>query len=55
MHMAMMDMYVALATLFRRHTLELFETDRSDVDFIVDLVRPMPKWDTQGVRIVVVS
>ncbi|KAI0434028.1 putative cytochrome P450 [Xylaria sp. FL1042] len=53
MHLAMMDMYVALAMLFRRHKLELFETDRSDVDFIVDLVRPMPKWDTKGVRIVV--
>lgn len=53
MHLAMMDMYFALATLFRRHKLELFETDRSDVDFIVDLVRPMPKWGTEGVRITV--
>ncbi|KAI5862015.1 putative cytochrome P450 [Durotheca rogersii] len=55
MHLALMDMYVALAMLFRRHKLELFETDRSDVDFIVDLVRPMPKWDTKGVRIIVKS
>ncbi|KAL3437844.1 cytochrome P450 [Aspergillus tetrazonus] len=53
MHLAMMDMYVALATLFRRHKLELFETDRSDVDFIMDLVRPMPKWGSKGVRVIV--
>ncbi|KAJ5505705.1 Cytochrome P450 [Penicillium expansum] len=53
MHLALMDMYVALATLFRRHKLELFETDRSDVDFIMDLVRPMPKWDSKGVRVIV--
>ncbi|KAI1178015.1 cytochrome P450 [Nemania sp. FL0916] len=52
MHLAMMDMYVALAMLFRRHDLELYQTDRSDVDFIVDLVRPMPKWETKGVRVV---
>ncbi|KAI2616722.1 cytochrome P450 [Hypoxylon sp. NC1633] len=55
MHLAMMDIYVALATLFRRHKLELFETDRSDVDFVVDLVRPMPKWESKGVRVVVIS
>ncbi|KAI0968596.1 cytochrome P450 [Xylaria arbuscula] len=55
MHLAMMDMYVALATLFRRHKLELFETDRSDVDFVVDLVRAMPKWESKGVRVVVKS
>ncbi|KAL4963352.1 cytochrome P450 [Aspergillus stella-maris] len=53
MHLAMMDMYVALATVFRHHKLELFETDRSDVDFIMDLVRPIPKWESKGVRVVV--
>lgn len=52
-HLAMMDMYVALATLFRRHKLQLFETDRSDVDFQVDLVRAMPKWESKGVRIII--
>lgn len=55
MHLALMELYVALATLFRRHHLELFETDRSDVDFIVDLVKPMPKWGSKGVRVVVVK
>ncbi|KAI1077972.1 cytochrome P450 [Whalleya microplaca] len=52
-HLVMMDMYVALATLFRRHKLQLFETDRSDEDFQVDLVRPMPKWESKGVIIIV--
>ncbi|KAI0194578.1 putative cytochrome P450 [Astrocystis sublimbata] len=54
-HLAMMDMYVALATLFRRHKLQLFETDRGDVDFQVDLVRPMPKWGSKGIRFIVLD
>lgn len=53
MHLAYMELAVALATVFRRHELELFKTDRSDVDFAVDLVRPMPKWRSKGVRVIV--
>lgn len=53
MNLSWMELYVALATVFRRHDFELFETDRGDVDFIVDLVRPMPKRGSKGVRVVV--
>lgn len=53
LNLAYMELYVALATLFRRFDLELFETDRSDVDFLLDVVVPMPKKDTKGVRMVV--
>lgn len=48
-----MELYVALATLFRRFDLELFQTTRDDVDFALDIVVPMPKKDTKGVRMVV--
>ncbi|KAA8642750.1 cytochrome P450 [Aspergillus tanneri] len=53
MHLAYMELFIALATVFRRHQFELFETDRSDVDFANDLVRPMPKWGSKGVRVMV--
>ncbi|KAH8427155.1 uncharacterized protein LDX57_004870 [Aspergillus melleus] len=53
MHLAMMNKYVALATIFRRHKLELLKTDRRDVSFIMDLVRPMLKWDSEGARVTV--
>ncbi|KAI0908973.1 cytochrome P450 [Ustulina deusta] len=53
LNLAWMELYVGLATIFRRHELELFETTREDVDFIVDLARPMPKWGSKGVRVVV--
>ncbi|KAK7973829.1 cytochrome P450 [Apiospora arundinis] len=53
LNLAMMELYVSLATIFRRHDFELFETTRSDVDFIVDLVRPMPMFGSKGVRVTV--
>ncbi|KAI0457469.1 cytochrome P450 [Xylaria acuta] len=52
-NLAWMELYVGLATVFRRHDLELFETTREDVDFIVDLARSMPKWGSKGVRVTV--
>ena len=51
--LAMLELYVALATLFRRHELELFETSREDVDFAVDLVKPMPRHGSKGVRVII--
>lgn len=53
LNLAWMELYVGLATIFRRHDLELFETSREDVDFIVDLAKPMPKWGSKGVRVLV--
>lgn len=52
-HLAYMEMFTAVATIFRRHDFELFDTDRGDVDFVLDMVRPMPKRGSQGVRFVV--
>ncbi|KAI0533596.1 cytochrome P450 [Xylaria digitata] len=54
-HLAYMELTTALATIWRRHELELFDTDRSDVDFSLDMIRPMPKRDSKGVRVVVKS
>ncbi|KAK7949582.1 Cytochrome P450 monooxygenase sdnE [Apiospora saccharicola] len=53
MTLALMELHVCLATVFRRHELELYDTTRDDVDFIVDLVKPMPKRGSKGVRVTV--
>ena len=53
MHLAYMELYVALATVFRRHDFQLFETDRSDVDFALEMLAPMPHWGSRGVRVTV--
>ncbi|KFZ14842.1 hypothetical protein V502_05878 [Pseudogymnoascus sp. VKM F-4520 (FW-2644)] len=53
MHLAYLELYVALAVMFRRHELHLFETDRSDVDFALDMVAPMPRRNSRGVRVTV--
>ncbi|ETS73447.1 hypothetical protein PFICI_15052 [Pestalotiopsis fici W106-1] len=52
-NLAMMELHVALATLFRRHELELYETTKEDVEFAVDLVKPAPKPSSKGVRVLV--
>ncbi|KAI0430941.1 cytochrome P450 [Xylaria sp. FL1042] len=54
-NLAVMELFVALATVFRRHKLELFETTSDDVDFAVDLIKPMPKWGSKGVRAKVIK
>lgn len=53
MTLALMELHVCLATIFRRHELELYDTTRDDVDFIMDLVKPMPKPGSKGVRVLV--
>lgn len=53
MNLAWMELYVGLATIFRRHDFKLFETTRDDVDFKIDLVRPMPQRESTGVRVTV--
>ena len=52
---ALMELHVALATLFRRHELELYETQLADADFVLDIVVPMPRWGSKGVRALVVK
>ncbi|KAI1765520.1 cytochrome P450 [Hypoxylon sp. FL1150] len=53
MHLAYMELYVFLATLFRRHELQLYETDKSDVEFALEMLAPMPHWGSRGVRVTV--
>ncbi|KAI0603273.1 cytochrome protein [Biscogniauxia sp. FL1348] len=54
-HLAYMELMTALATIFRRHEFELFDTDRTDVEFTLDMIRPMPKRNSKGVRVIVKS
>lgn len=65
MNLAMAEMYIALATLFRSFgsgdvrrahdvgQLELFQTDETDIRVVGEVVVPVVKQDSQGVRIVV--
>ncbi|KAF2685008.1 cytochrome protein [Lentithecium fluviatile CBS 122367] len=51
MHLAYMELFVTLATVLRRHEFQLFETDRSDVEFALEMLAPMPRWGSRGVRV----
>lgn len=51
-NLAKAEMYLALATIFRRYDMELFETTRRDVDCAHDMFLPMPAQDSKGVRVV---
>lgn len=48
-------MHLALAVLYRPDgpKLELFETDESDVKRVHDLIIPLPKLDSKGIRAIV--
>jgi hypothetical protein len=48
MHLAYMELYVTLATILRRHEFQLFGTDRSDVEFALEMLAPMPHWGSRG-------
>ncbi|RFU34022.1 hypothetical protein B7463_g2266, partial [Scytalidium lignicola] len=53
MTMAIAEMYITLATLFRRFDFTLFETGRKDVDFYHDMTTPQVKPGSLGVRVTV--
>jgi len=53
--LAYAEMYLAMATVFRRFEFELYETDESDVVLAHDYFIPAPKEDSKGVRVRVVS
>ena len=53
--LAYMEAYVALASVMRRFSLELFETDASDVEVAHDFFLPCAKLDSNGVRVKVLS
>ena len=49
--LALAELHLALATVFRRFSFELYETDVSDVTLAHDCSLPSPKLDTKGVRV----
>lgn len=53
MNLAYAELYVTLATVFRRFDFELFETGRGDVDAEHDFMVPCPRLDSKGVRVLV--
>lgn len=52
-NLAKVEMYLTLAVLFLRFDLELFETDRSDVELAHDFFIPSARTDSKGVRVLV--
>ncbi|MCJ1396150.1 hypothetical protein MMC18_009039 [Xylographa bjoerkii] len=53
MNFANAELFIGLATVFRRLDLELFETERDAVDMAADFFVPIPKPETKGVRVIV--
>jgi len=53
MHLAYAELYIGLATIFRRFEFTLFETDRTDVDCHQEMASPRPKPGSLGVRVLV--
>lgn len=51
MQLAYADLYIALATWYRRFECELFETGRDSVDVYMDRFAPRPAPGTKGVRV----
>ena len=52
-HLAMAELYIGLATAFRRLDLELFETGEEAVTLARDFFVPLPEVGTKGVRVIV--
>jgi len=53
MHLAYMEVYVSLGVIFRRHDLQLFETDLSDIEFALDMLAAMAHRESRGIRVTV--
>jgi len=54
-NLATAEIYLASAALVRGLELELFETDRSDVEIVRDAFVGYPKVDSRGVRVKVLN
>jgi cytochrome P450 len=52
-NLAHVEMYLTLATLFRRFEFGLFQTDRSDVELAHEFFVPVSRLDSKGVRVLV--
>ncbi|KAF3057972.1 Trichodiene oxygenase [Daldinia childiae] len=51
MYLAYAEIYIGLATIFRRHELELYETSRKDVDIACEMILSLPWKGTKGIRV----
>jgi len=52
-NLARAELYLTLATVFRRYDMELFETTRErDVDLKHDMFLPQPSYESQGMRVI---
>lgn len=49
------EIYLALATVFRNFTFELFNTDVTDIELVHDFFLPSPKLDSKGLRVKVIG
>ncbi|VUC27941.1 unnamed protein product [Clonostachys rosea] len=52
-NLAYAEIYIGLATMFRRHRFKLHETDKTDIEFAIDMITPQPKLTSNGVRVLV--
>lgn len=52
-NLAWAEMYIGLATIFRRVELALFETESDDVEMAREYFVPLPKKGSKGVRVLV--
>lgn len=53
MHLAWPELYIGLATIFRRVELELYETGPEAVTMAREFFVPLPREGTRGVRVLV--
>jgi hypothetical protein len=49
------ELYLAVASVFRRFTFELYDTDLSDIELKHEFFLPSPKLDSKGLRVKVTS
>lgn len=53
LNLAYAEIFIGIATIFRRHEFELFETSRRDVDFYAENLKATPWPGSKGVRVLV--
>lgn len=53
LNLAYAEIFTGIATVFRRHDLELFQTSRRDVDFYAENLKATPWPGSKGVRVLV--
>ncbi|KAL8909677.1 MAG: hypothetical protein Q9171_004948 [Xanthocarpia ochracea] len=52
-NLAYAELYMTIATIFRRFEMELFETDRATVEYARDYFNPFPENGCDGVKVLV--